>query len=1086
MAYGFHGNGLGVVKEGKFALLVVGVSEFKNFKQSDWLKGPVEDAKAIFEVLTENYIFDYAPKLLLNSQGTKDAIEDHLISFAEGEQKLSEDDTLVIYMAMHGEENGENSYWQCYDAQASKLGSWFNHSDFRSYLNKIKARHILVIVDSCFGGGVTGKRFTQQDPVPIDLQAARNWYKAKSHNALVSGGMVKVDDTVNDGKHRSAFSLALEQVLRDEHRQYFCVINNYAFIKAYNSAFTCDKQEVEYTTFKLGDSDYNGEALLFRRNYDPKINPPFGFEEIEKGYETGIASYLISQSYYSWEAHKKLEPLPEGKDYEVFYNFDEKELSNRVLCNTKPIILVGNGGVGKTRLALQIGRAAEKKKWLVWKITSDAKIEDFQKIAPLLRQYDRKLLLILDHAEKILNYGLDNLISELSRLQAISTIRLLLTCREPYWRNFNGDRPEIFANEKCEALMLSEAKDRTAKTWLHSWQRGIYASISGKNYDDLDITNNYTAFYAILEKHIGAAIDIVDRQALSSRVIERLRDTIKHAGKSHLLPVNFPTEITNFLMLFPWTTEKPEGLSDFHQTILDALVADGFASRSNGKLELGHDLLCDLCFEHLIYENYDNKPLLIANLGEFAQFHNNIRSLSQSLYRNLPYLSFYAEQQFDDEEIGQEKKRVISELASIILQINSNNPKKDVIENILSQKNADEKWEFFLSLPLLIRLPELTHVSMLLTSEEKDRVFSSFTRLSNSNFYELVSIFDEESERLSELASYYPTYVFGENFFLSRLSGDLDTTLKLYEKISVLPVAIACLNFLKNRPYTMPKGNPENQTTQIGIFEICKQYKPRNADTIGNYAIYMTDIAGDQKRAGELFKEAYDTGQASAAMIGNYANYMKNIAGDQKRAGELYKEAYDTGQASADMIGNYAIYMTDIAGDQKRAGELFKEAYDTGQASADMIGNYANYMTDIAGDQKRAGELYKEAYDTGQASAAMIGNYAKFLLVYGTTKKALSMLAKAERCPDTDKQPDELKLGLAFYRYCHVRPFPLVPIKALVEKGVRCIGWPLEKNHEKGIEDGHPNPELLTAIVRVISEGEDLDILSSFPEWQDS
>jgi hypothetical protein len=77
---------------------------------------------------------------------------------------------------------------------------------------------------------------------------------------------------------------------------------------------------------------------------------------------------------------------------------------------------------------------------------------------------------------------------------------------------------------------------------------------------------------------------------------------------------------------------------------------------------------------------------------------------------------------------------------------------------------------------------------------------------------------------------------------------------------------------------------------------------------------------------------------------------------------------------------------------------------------------------------------------------------------------------------------------MQFYKFAHSadndsRKASLSQIKELLEEGTRSPGWDLSDNVRSAIKDGHPCPEFLSQLAKVISEEEDITSLDRFDTW---
>jgi hypothetical protein len=109
------------------------------------------------------------------------------------------------------------------------------------------------------------------------------------------------------------------------------------------------------------------------------------------------------------------------------------------------------------------------------------------------------------------------------------------------------------------------------------------------------------------------------------------------------------------------------------------------------------------------------------------------------------------------------------------------------------------------------------------------------------------------------------------------------------------------------------------------------------------------------------------------------------------------------------------------------------------------------------------------------------------LLARGKTVNGFEMLDKALVVVDEKIQMIECW----YYKYAHSRDKEiirnsLVKIKELVKEGVRSPGWNLMANAERAIMDGHPAPELLKLLAKVIADEEDSEVLEKNDDWRDA
>ncbi|KOR27999.1 hypothetical protein TI03_05700, partial [Achromatium sp. WMS1] len=157
--------------------------------------------------------YEYKVKLLRNA--TRDEI---LREFTRYRNELTPNDALLIYYAGHGwlDKEAGRGYWIPVDGGAlGDTSNWIANDDITSTAKAMRARHVLVISDSCYSGtltrGVQGisnkKAETPEDPYIKRMRSKR------ARIALSSGGLETVSDAgPND---HSVFANALINVLKE-------------------------------------------------------------------------------------------------------------------------------------------------------------------------------------------------------------------------------------------------------------------------------------------------------------------------------------------------------------------------------------------------------------------------------------------------------------------------------------------------------------------------------------------------------------------------------------------------------------------------------------------------------------------------------------------------------------------------------------------------------------------------------------------------------------------------------------------------------------------------------------------------------
>lgn len=151
------------------------------------LNNAVLDAETLTEILKKRYSFEAYPDNLYNTNATKSEIFNSLNSL---NQVLTEEDILVIFFAGHGNMDPvtKKGFWIPTDGTLDR-STWIENSSIKNFISDCPAKHILLIIDSCFSGTfLTTTRSGNLERTYVDLNSK------KSRWIISSGGEEKVSD----------------------------------------------------------------------------------------------------------------------------------------------------------------------------------------------------------------------------------------------------------------------------------------------------------------------------------------------------------------------------------------------------------------------------------------------------------------------------------------------------------------------------------------------------------------------------------------------------------------------------------------------------------------------------------------------------------------------------------------------------------------------------------------------------------------------------------------------------------------------------------------------------------------------------
>ena len=168
----------------------------------------------------------------------------------------------------------------------------------------------------------------------------------------------------------------------------------------------------------------------------------------------------------------------------------------------------------------------------------------------------------------------------------------------------------------------------------------------------------------------------------------------------------------------------------------------------------------------------------------------------------------------------------------------------------------------------------------------------------------------------------------------------------------------------------------------------------------------------------------------------------------------------------------------------ERAEEIYREGMKKVPSNAFLMGTYANFLVNIR-KHAEAEELYRRALELVPDDTIVLFNYAELKFIIGEYKEALELMDKVKTSPDYSVH---LSLVLWFCRFSYIienKDLALRKLKNLLVKNVRSSDWTPNNIVDIAIEKGHPQPELLAAIAKVISNQEDIVTLEAFSAWHD-
>lgn len=192
--------------EEKYYALIIGNNDYEKLEDLD---NAVNDAKDLEKVLNEKYGFETT--LLLNQKS--DETVDAIIEFTQNRKK---NDNILIFYAGHGQlvKKQKRGYWLPVDAGEKQDSKWLSNNNIKDLIASSEAKHILLIIDSCFSGSLMRGSPENQSLEKLSKSTIERLKSKKTRLVITSGGNEQVVDGIGSSKN-SVFADPLIKMLKN-------------------------------------------------------------------------------------------------------------------------------------------------------------------------------------------------------------------------------------------------------------------------------------------------------------------------------------------------------------------------------------------------------------------------------------------------------------------------------------------------------------------------------------------------------------------------------------------------------------------------------------------------------------------------------------------------------------------------------------------------------------------------------------------------------------------------------------------------------------------------------------------------------
>jgi len=106
----------------------------------------------VYQTLLDEYDLEEDPQyhlLLRDAEATRRGI---INAFNQLAKTVRPEDKVLVYYAGHGIIVGEDGYWMPHEAEQDHEDTYLNNEYLRLLIRRLKARHVLLLMDSCYSG----------------------------------------------------------------------------------------------------------------------------------------------------------------------------------------------------------------------------------------------------------------------------------------------------------------------------------------------------------------------------------------------------------------------------------------------------------------------------------------------------------------------------------------------------------------------------------------------------------------------------------------------------------------------------------------------------------------------------------------------------------------------------------------------------------------------------------------------------------------------------------------------------------------------------------------------------------------------
>ena len=154
-------------------------------------------------------------------------------------------------------------------------------------------------------------------------------------------------------------------------------------------------------------------------------------------------------------------------------------------------------------------------------------------------------------------------------------------------------------------------------------------------------------------------------------------------------------------------------------------------------------------------------------------------------------------------------------------------------------------------------------------------------------------------------------------------------------------------------------------------FRLACEAAPDNPAHVGNYAVFLANVACEMGEAAQLFQTVLAADPSNVTMLLNYAHFLEMCVEKDAAAEEVFQRALAaSGRRDARVLGSYAVFRARVQEDSLDENtRLFEEAIEADPRHAPNLAAYAQYSSRVLAQHDDADRLFRKAIQHAPSDA---------------------------------------------------------------------------------------------------------------------